>query len=90
MISHDLASYQSVGDPITVKLSYSLVRLLSEQLYQSPLKAIEELVVNAYDANAEVCRITVPTEEQDDFVAIYDDGDGMDFSGADRPVADWS
>ena len=81
MISHDLANYQSVGDPITVKLSYSLVRLLSEQLYQSPLKAIEELVVNAYDANAKVCRITVPTEEQDDFIAIYDDGDGMDFQG---------
>ena len=81
MISNDLSSYQPVGDPITVKLSYSLVRLLSEQLYQSPLKAIEELVVNAYDANAKVCRIFVPTSRQDNFIAIYDDGDGMDYEG---------
>ena len=80
-ISNDLSSYQSVGEPITVKLSYSLVRLLSEQLYQSPLKAIEELVVNAYDANAKVCRISVPTAERNDFVAIYDDGEGMDYQG---------
>lgn len=81
MISNDFASYQSAGDPITVKLSYSLVRLLSEQLYQSPLKAIEELVVNAYDADANVCRVSVPTEAQDEFVAIYDDGVGMDYQG---------
>ena len=80
-ISNDLSSYQSVGEPITVKLSYSLVRLLSEQLYQSPLKAIEELVVNAYDANAKVCRIFVPIAEKDDSVAIYDDGEGMDYQG---------
>ena len=80
-ISDDLLSYQAVGEPITVKLSYSLVRLLSEQLYQSPLKAIEELVVNAYDADAKVCRIFVPSEPQDVSVAIYDDGHGMDYQG---------
>ncbi len=80
-ISNNLSGYQSVGEPITVKLSYSLVRLLSEQLYQSPLKAIEELVVNAYDANAKVCRVFVPISDQDDFVAIYDDGEGMDYQG---------
>ena len=81
MISNDVTRYQSAGGPITVKLSYSLVRLLSEQLYQSPLKAIEELVVNAYDANANVCRVSVPTEEQDEIIAIYDDGVGMDYQG---------
>ena len=36
------------GRTVSVTLSNQLVRLLSEQLYQSPLKAIEELVVNAY------------------------------------------
>lgn len=81
MISDDLSSYQPEGEPIIVKLSYGLVRLLSEQLYQSPLKAIEELVVNAFDANAKVCRIAVPSEGQGDFVAIYDDGDGMGYQG---------
>ena len=81
MISNDLSNYQPKGAPITVKLSYNLLRLLSVQLYQSPLKAIEELVVNAYDANAKICRIVVPTAEQGDFIAIYDDGEGMDFQG---------
>ena len=32
------------GRTVSVTLSNQLVRLLSEQLYQSPLKAIEELV----------------------------------------------
>ena len=81
MISNDLSRYKSEGTPIVVKLSYSLVRLLSEQLYQSPLKAVEELVVNAYDADANFCRIFVPISEQDEFVAIFDDGDGMDYQG---------
>jgi len=75
----------SLGDaprPIEVTLSNELVGLLSNQMYQSPLKAIEELVVNAYDADADECRVSVPdarTEEQ--FVAVYDDGIGMDYEG---------
>lgn len=40
-----------------VMLSNEIVHLLSEQLYTSPLKAIEEIVVNAYDADAAECRI---------------------------------
>lgn len=68
---------------LTVSLSYELVQLLSDQLYQSPLKAIEELVVNAYDAGADVCRVFVPLpgETERPFVAVYDDGSGMDYSG---------
>lgn len=46
-----------VIETIEVSLSNELVHLLSEQLYTSPLKAIEELVVNSYDADAEECRI---------------------------------
>jgi hypothetical protein len=42
---------------LDVSLSNEIVQLLSEQLYTSPLKAIEELVVNAYDADAEECRV---------------------------------
>ena len=67
---------------ITVHLSNELVTLLSSQLYQSPLKALEELVVNAYDANAERCRIFVPTSNEDpEVVFVQDDGDGMDVAG---------
>ncbi len=51
---------EAVEGKLFVKLNNDLVRLLSEQLYQSPAKAIEELVVNAYDAEATECRIYVP------------------------------
>ena len=80
-ISDALSSYESVDRTIKVELSYSLVRLLSEQLYQSPLKAIEELVVNSYDADAKTCHISVSTTGESDHVVIYDDGKGMDHQG---------
>ena len=56
---------ENTGTPITVRLSNEIVTLRSSQLYQSPLKAIEELVVNAYDANASECRLFIhrPGEE---------------------------
>ena len=81
MLSSSFSAYQSLDDPISVELSYSLVRLLSEQLYQSPLKAIEELVVNSFDADATECRVFVPTSNQKDFIAIYDNGKGMEYEG---------
>ena len=72
-----------MGDEVKelrVRLSYELVQLLSEQLYQSPLKAIEELVVNAYDADAKVCAVQIPDPERS-WIAVYDDGVGMDVAG---------
>ena len=68
---------------IHVRLSNELVTLLSSQLYQSPLKAIEELVVNSYDAEAQRCRVFVPGGENGDaqVVLVYDDGIGMDADG---------
>lgn len=65
-----------------IEISYSLVNLLSEQLYQSPAKAIEELVVNAYDADASCCWLHVPDTQAlvtttDEYMAILDDGHGM-------------
>ena len=70
------------GDPLPVTLSHELIGLLSEQMYGSPLKAIEELVVNSYDADATQCRISVPAADHPvDFVAVYDDGTGMDREG---------
>ena len=71
-----------VGD-VEVRLSNELVHLLSDQLYQSPSKAIEELVVNSYDANAPSCLVYAPTPSSQDsqFIAVFDDGDGMDLNG---------
>lgn len=69
-------------DKVQVTLSNELVHLLSDQLYQSPSKAIEELVVNAYDADATECRIFVPEVDQTQkFIVVYDNGTGMDREG---------
>jgi hypothetical protein len=83
---------------VKVQLSHELVHLLSEQLYQSPLKAIEELVVNSYDASAKVCRAYVPrsaqvsTAKSDECVAVFDDGEGLSEEGmssqTDRKIRD--
>ncbi len=67
------------GERVPVVLSHEIIGLLSEQMYGSPLKAIEELVVNAYDADSKECRITVPSADKStDFIAVYDSGSGMD------------
>ena len=89
MISDDLADqkFGERAEVLQVLLSNELVHLLSDQLYQSPLKAIEELVVNSYDAGADVCRLFVPDSTESTrpdgrhFVAIFDDGTGLSSSG---------
>lgn len=71
-----------VGAPLPVTLSPELVGLLSEQLYRSPSKAIEELVVNGFDAEADEARIFVPIPGDDTpFIVVYDDGTGMTYEG---------
>lgn len=73
---------ETFGAPVPVTLSPELIGLLSEQLYRSPSKAIEELVVNAFDAEADEARIFVPEPGDDtSFIAVYDDGLGMTYEG---------
>lgn len=70
-----------------VRISNELVQLLSDQLYQSPLKAIEELVVNSYDADAKICRLFVPDSTElaqidgRRFVVVFDNGVGLSQAG---------
>ena len=64
------------ADVTEVKLAPELVPLLSAQLYQSPLKAIEELVVNSFDADAHRCYVAITSST----VSVSDDGIGMDVS----------
>ena len=73
---------ESFGEPLPVTLSPELIGLLSEQLYRSPSKAIEELVVNAFDAEADEARIFVAGPGSGArFIAVYDDGVGMNYEG---------
>lgn len=70
------------GRDVTVTLSNELVHILSEQMYRSPTKAIEELVVNSYDADATRCDVFVPLAPDDTpWVAVFDNGHGMDEAG---------
>jgi hypothetical protein len=71
----------------SVALTNDLIPLLSNQLYRTPVKAIEELVVNSFDADAENCYLYVPTPQgfasktEPAIIAVLDDGLGMDAVG---------
>lgn len=53
---------------------------LGIQMYQSPVAAIAELVANAWDADAEVVSVTLPTELGPEAeIVIGDNGTGMTF-----------
>jgi len=84
--SHIASLINGISDntaTIKVQLSNELVQLLSEQLYRSPVKAVEELVVNAYDADAKECRVYVPlpADQKANYILVFDNGIGMDVDG---------
>lgn len=75
---------ETAGKPIgaiPVHFSYNIIELFSGHLYSSPIKAIEELVANSYDAFASKCIISVPERIEDQCVWVWDDGDSMDLEG---------
>ncbi|GAB1509795.1 ATP-binding protein [Actinophytocola sp. KF-1] len=72
-----LESAGQAEEDAEIVLSSELVSLLSAQLYQSPVKAVEELVVNSYDADASNCWVHVTSER----ILVIDDGVGMDHLG---------
>lgn len=84
LIGEQLLAAGEAEESLEVSLSHELVTLLSEQLYQSPMKAIEELVVNCFDADASECRLAIPDlldEDATEPIVVYDDGIGMDKAG---------
>jgi hypothetical protein len=84
MIAQEFIAHSSEERIAQVVLQNQLVPLLSEQLYRSPIKAVEELVVNSYDAVANQCNLFVPSPaelnetEGRPFIVVFDDGHGMD------------
>ena len=83
LIANAINDFDEFGEQVQVSAAHGLIELVSEQLYQSPLKAIEELVVNAYDADASECRVYVPlaSDPSQNFAVVFDDGVGMDRNG---------
>ena len=80
-----LASASAEVEQIDVAINYDIIRLFSEGLYQSPNKAIEELVSNGYDAGAQQVHVILPQKSQEgttnEPLWVIDDGNGMDASG---------
>lgn len=73
----------AIGAPlkeVSVHISYEIVKLFSEQLYASPVKAIEELVVNSWDAGAEQCSVLVDLNAERPIIAVFDTGVGMNLA----------
>lgn len=67
---------------IKVSVSYQIINLFSGQLYQSPIKAVEELIANSYDAFAKNCHVLIPKNlSASDRIIVYDDGISMDIKG---------
>jgi hypothetical protein len=79
----DFASIGEPKDTIDVRLSYRIIELFSEGLYQSPNKAVEELVANSFDAGAQrvLVMLSPNLHEQGATIAVIDDGRGMDVEG---------
>ena len=72
-------------EQIPVSINYDIIRLFSEGLYKSPHKAVEELVSNAYDADARRVHVLLPEANEDsdalDPLWVIDNGHGMDVDG---------
>lgn len=68
---------------IPVRISYRIIELFSAGLYQSPNKAVEELVANSYDAEAQHVAVILPDDLNADDAVIWvvDDGSSMDEAG---------
>jgi hypothetical protein len=80
---YDIAVAGKAVDTVPVSISYKIIELFSGHLYSNPAKAIEELVVNSYDAFARHCEVVVPNdwESPDARILVWDDGESMDLDG---------
>ncbi|MEM9518044.1 MAG: ATP-binding protein [Actinomycetota bacterium] len=80
------SKFHSVGTvtgEIEVEISFQIIGLFSEGLYSSPNKAIEELVSNAFDADAKTVHVGVSADRgaADASIIVADNGTGMDDEG---------
>lgn len=71
---------------IDVEISFQIIGLFSEGLYSSPNKAIEELVSNAFDADATCVHVVMSADRgaSDASIVVLDNGTGMDDKGLRR------
>lgn len=68
-------------DKIVLTVDNRIIEHFSRNLYESPYKAIEELVVNGFDAFAESVRVYTPGPFVTDKVLVWDNGSSMSVEG---------
>src|SRR5687767_4128043 len=68
---------------IAVRISYRIIDLFSKGLYNSPSKAVEELVSNSFDAGATKVHVIISPDlvPSDSTIVVIDNGTGMDEAG---------
>jgi hypothetical protein len=76
-LADDVEQLGTATKNVDVQVSYEVVKLFSEQLYSTPIKAIEELVVNSWDAEASVCSVKVDLDGERPLIVVFDNGKGM-------------
>ena len=69
-----------VGE-VVLQVDYQIIEHFSEHLYDSPHKAIEELVANSFDAFATEVRVFTPGPYTANRVLVWDNGESMDVEG---------
>ncbi|MFB6143772.1 MAG: ATP-binding protein [Candidatus Nanohaloarchaea archaeon] len=68
------------GDSFEIAIDYNILNQVSEQLYNNPRRAIEELVCNSYDAAATQCYVSTPKNNEGS-LQVLDNGVSMDGQG---------
>ena len=63
----------------SIRTSGRLITLMSSKLYQDEMKAIEEMVANAYDADA--TKVFIEINRREKYISVEDNGIGMDKEG---------
>ena len=69
-----------VGE-VVLQVDYQIIEHFSEHLYDSPNKAVEELVANSFDAFATEARVFTPGQYTANRVIVWDNGESMDVEG---------
>ena len=80
-LSSPLGQPGPVVGEVALHVDYQIIEHFSEHLYDSPNKAVEELVANSFDAFATEVRVFTPGQFTASRVIVWDNGDSMDVQG---------
>ena len=71
----------NVVDQVSLDVDYQIIEHFSRHLYDSPNKAVEELVANGFDAFAAEVLVFTPGPYTTGRLLVWDDGESMDVKG---------